>query len=65
MASARLQLQYTPRPKPVGSAAWIQGENEQVLALVKEHMEDFYYSTIEAYESLNEHMGQIYSKNPV
>ena len=58
MAIARSRAQV-----PVGSAKWINDENEQVGQFSAQEIEDFTYSARNEVEWLNEHMADIFSKN--
>lgn len=50
---------------PIGSAQWIQDENEQIEVFRKQEVEDFAFSARNEIEWLNEHMADIFSKNQV
>ncbi|KAJ5730377.1 uncharacterized protein N7483_004885 [Penicillium malachiteum] len=54
-ASARAQ-------KPVGSAAWIAAEKENMADLVEQEMEEVEYPVRHEMDWLNEHMADIFSK---
>lgn len=60
MAAARPRL-----PMPVGSARWIQDENDQVNQFGSQEVEDFTFAARNEVEWLNEHMAEILSKNTV
>ena len=49
--------------KPVGSAAWIAAEKENVMNLVDQEMEEVEYPVRHELEWLNEHMAEIFSSN--
>ncbi|KAL2009652.1 hypothetical protein VTN00DRAFT_5459 [Thermoascus crustaceus] len=49
--------------KPVGSAAWIAAEKENVMNLVDQEMEEVEYPVRHEMEWLNEHMAEIFSSN--
>jgi hypothetical protein len=49
--------------QPVGSAAWIAAEKENVMHLVEQEMEEVEYPVRHEMEWLNEHMAEIFSKN--
>lgn len=48
---------------PVGSAQWINDENEQITQFCGQEIEDFTFSARNEVEWLNEHMADIFSKN--
>lgn len=50
---------------PVGSAQWIQDENNEIARFGVQEVEDFTFSTRNEIEWLNEHMADIFSKNQV
>lgn len=50
---------------PVGSAQWIQSERENAGQLIDQEAEEFSYSVRNELEWLNEHMGDIFSRNQV
>ena len=49
----------------VGSAQWIQDENAQMSLFCSQEAEDFAFSARNEVEWLNEHMAEIFSKEPV
>ena len=49
--------------KPVGSAAWISTEKENVTQLVDQEMEEVEYPVRHEMDWLNEHMSEIFSNN--
>ncbi|KAF5858379.1 hypothetical protein ETB97_004458 [Aspergillus alliaceus] len=49
--------------KPVGSAAWISTEKENVTNLVNQEMEEVEYPVRHEMDWLNEHMAEIFSSN--
>ena len=59
MAGARTKTQ------PVGSSGWIQSEREQCGSFLNQEVEEFSFSVRNELEWLNEHMGEIFSKDPV
>lgn len=60
MAAVRSRVQL-----PVGSAQWINDENNQVAQFCAQETEDFVFSARNEVEWLNEHMAEIFSKNQV
>ncbi|KAJ5083022.1 hypothetical protein N7532_012065 [Penicillium argentinense] len=48
--------------KPIGSAAWIAAEKENVAELVDQEMEEVEYPVRHELDWLNEHMAEIFSK---
>ncbi|KAJ5156831.1 hypothetical protein N7492_009634 [Penicillium capsulatum] len=52
----------TRAQKPVGSAAWIAAEKENMVDLVEQEMEEVEYPVRHEMEWLNEHMTEIFSK---
>ncbi|KAJ5220493.1 hypothetical protein N7468_009697 [Penicillium chermesinum] len=48
--------------KPVGSAAWIAAEKENMAELVEQEMEEIEYPVRHEMDWLNEHMAEIFSK---
>jgi len=60
MAAVRSRAQL-----PVGSAQWINDENDQVTQFCDQEIEDFTFSARNEVEWLNEHMAEIFSKNQV
>ncbi|KAL6715157.1 hypothetical protein ACLMJK_007421 [Lecanora helva] len=58
MASVRSRAQL-----PVGSARWINDENDQVAQFCAQETEDFTFSARNEVEWLNEHMADIFSRN--
>ncbi|EPS33129.1 hypothetical protein PDE_08091 [Penicillium oxalicum 114-2] len=48
--------------KPVGSAAWVAAEKENIADLVEQEMEDVEYPVRHELDWLNEHMAEIFSK---
>ena len=52
-------------PLPVGSAQWIQDENDQLNQFGAQEVEDFTFAARNEVEWLNEHMAEILSKNAV
>ncbi|KAJ5549558.1 hypothetical protein N7513_006792 [Penicillium frequentans] len=48
--------------KPVGSAAWIAAEKENMAELVEQEMEEVEYPVRHEMDWLNEHMAEIFSK---
>ena len=50
---------------PVGSAQWIQDENDQVAQFCAQEAEDFAFSARNEVEWLNEHMAEIFNKSQV
>ena len=59
MAATRTKTQ------PVGSTEWMNNEREQVNQFVDQEAEEFSYSVRNELDWLNEHMGDIFSKNHV
>jgi hypothetical protein len=55
----------TRAQKPVGSAAWIAAEKENMMELVDQEMEEVEYPVRHEMEWLNEHMSEIFSKGQV
>lgn len=53
------------RAQQVGSAQWINDENDQVSQFCTQEAEDFAFSARNEVEWLNEHMVEIFSKNQV
>ena len=51
------------RAQRVGSAQWINDENDQVTQFCTQEAEDFTFSARNEVEWLNEHMAEIFSKN--
>lgn len=51
--------------KPVGSAAWISAEKENIAQLVNQEIEEIEYPVRHEMLWLNEHMAEIFSKNQV
>lgn len=49
--------------QPVGSAAWIAAEKENVMNLVEQEMEEVEFPVRHELEWLNEHMAEIFSRN--
>lgn len=49
----------------VGSAAWISEERNSAVQIAKEEAEEFTFSARNEVEWLNEHMAEIFNKNPV
>jgi allophanate hydrolase subunit 1 len=49
--------------KPVGSAAWISTEKENITNLVNQEMEEVEYPVRYEMDWLNEHMAEIFSNN--
>lgn len=60
MATVRSRIQL-----PVGSAQWINDENNQVAQFCAQEAEDFAFSARNEIEWLNEHMAEVFSKNQV
>ena len=58
MAAIRSRAQL-----PVGSAQWINDENDQAAQFCAQETEDFTFSARNEVEWLNEHMMDIFSKN--
>ena len=58
MASIRSRAQLQ-----VGSARWVNDENDQVAQFCTQETEDFTFSARNEVEWLNEHMADIFSKN--
>ena len=52
------------KAQPVGSAGWIQNEREQAKEFVDQEVEELSFSVRNELEWLNEHMAEIFSKNP-
>lgn len=48
--------------KPVGSAAWIATEKENMSELLEQEMEEVEYPVRHEMDWLNEHMTEIFSK---
>ena len=57
MATAGARVQ-----KPVGSAAWIAAEKENITELINQEMEEVEYPVRHEMAWLNEHMAEIFSK---
>lgn len=53
----------TRSQKPVGSAAWISSEKENIHHLVDQEMEEIAYPVSHEMAWLNEHMAEVFSKN--
>lgn len=51
--------------KPVGSAAWIATEKENMAELLDQEMEEAEYPVRHEMDWLNEHMAEIFSKGQV
>jgi hypothetical protein len=49
--------------QPVGSAAWVGAEKENVMHLVDQEMEEIEFPVRHEIEWLNEHMAEIFSRN--
>lgn len=49
--------------KPVGSAAWVSTEKENVSQLVDQEMEEIEYPVSHEMDWLNEHMAEIFDNN--
>ena len=49
--------------KPVGSAAWIASEKENITQMVDQEMEEVQYPIGHEIAWLNEHMAEIFSQN--
>lgn len=49
--------------KPVGSAAWISTEKENVSQLVEQELEEVEYPVSHEMDWLNEHMAEIFDNN--
>lgn len=49
--------------QPVGSVAWIADEKENIVRLVDEEIEEAEFPVRHELEWLNEHMGEIFSRN--
>lgn len=49
--------------KPVGSAAWIASEKENITQMVDQEMEEVQYPIGHEIAWLNEHMAEIFSPN--
>lgn len=49
--------------KPVGSAAWVSTEKENVSQLVEQEMEEVEYPVAHEMDWLNEHMAEIFDNN--
>lgn len=49
--------------KPVGSAAWVSTEKENVSQLVDQEMEEIEYPVSHEMDWLNEHMADIFNNN--
>ena len=49
--------------KPVGSAAWISTEKENVSQLVEQELEEVEYPVSHEMDWLNEHMAEIFNNN--
>lgn len=58
MAAARSKKQ-----QPVGSAAWIAAEKENVAHLIDQEMEEVEFPVRHEMDWLNEHMVEIFSTN--
>ena len=48
----------------VGSAQWIQNESDQAQQLLDLEVEDFGYAARNELDWLNEHMAEIFSRDP-
>jgi len=57
-------LRAIPR-LPVGSAAWVADERNSALSVAEEEAEGFTFSARNEIEWLNEHMIEIFNKDPV
>lgn len=51
------------RGKPVGSAAWIAAEKENVTRLIEQELEEVEFPVRHELDWLNEHMAEIFSNN--
>lgn len=49
--------------RPVGSAAWVAAEKENIIQLVDQEMEEVEYPVRYEMEWLNEHMAEIFSSS--
>lgn len=49
--------------KPVGSAAWISTEKENVMHLVNQEIEEIEYPVSHEMAWLNEHMAEVFSSD--
>lgn len=49
--------------KPVGSAAWISSEKENVMQMVDQEMEEVEYPVSHELAWLNEHMADVFSND--
>ena len=49
--------------KPVGSAAWVSTEKENVAQLVDQELEEVQYPVSHEMDWLNEHMAEIFNNN--
>lgn len=50
---------------PIGSALWIQHENDQLSQFLSQEAEDFGFAARNEAEWLNEHMAEVFAKNQV
>ncbi len=50
---------------PVGSARWIANERGSVLQMVQQEVDEFPFSVSNEMDWLNEHMAEIFNKNPM
>ncbi|KAL1859918.1 hypothetical protein Plec18170_001864 [Paecilomyces lecythidis] len=53
----------TRAQRPVGSAAWVAAEKENITQLVNQEMEEIEYPVRHEMEWLNEHMAEVFSSN--
>lgn len=49
--------------RPVGSAAWVSTEKENISQLVEQEMEEIEYPVAHEMDWLNEHMAEIFENN--
>ena len=59
MATARSKTQT-----PIGSSQWIQQERDQTAQFLDQEIEEFTYSARNELDWLNEHMAEIFSRDP-
>ena len=50
---------------PVGSAQWVQSEQQQAEEMIEQEVEEYGYSVRNELEWLNEHMADIFSTSAV
>lgn len=51
------------KAQPVGSAQWVQSERDQARQFIDQEVEEFSFSVRNELEWLDEHLGDIFSRN--